>query len=247
MSLFSCNDCDIWRSRLNQYAPVMKKKAEDKKKKELSDLDSWFQTDLPDAIAARCPRHITKDEITKLMKWKLMRGKFRPRLTELIQQNTEKDVKLVSEKAFSNAGNVSVAIKELSKLKGVGPATASAIMCAANPEQFAFMADEAMSSIPSFKVDYTLPHYQKFMKILTDKAMLLNKKENQFEWTPHKVELALWVDLTAKKVGLDLEPIAVKETVNGSGRRGKKRASNDSTEHTGEVQEQEAGTKKSRK
>ena len=53
-------------------------------------------------------------------------------------------------------------------------------MCAANPEKFAFMADEAMASIPSFKVDYTLSHYQKFLKILTEKAVLLNKKGNSF-------------------------------------------------------------------
>ena len=53
------------------------------------------------------------------------RGKFRPRLTELVQQNSEKDVESISKAAFKAEKNPEKAVKELSKLKAVGPATAS--------------------------------------------------------------------------------------------------------------------------
>ena len=53
------------------------------------------------------------------------RGKFRPRLTQLVEQNSEDDVKTISENAFKKPKDVLGAIKELSKLKAIGPATAS--------------------------------------------------------------------------------------------------------------------------
>lgn len=56
------------------------------------------------------------------------RGKFRPRLTQLVEQNSVDDVKTISENAFKKPRNVAGAIKELSKLKAIGPATASGKM-----------------------------------------------------------------------------------------------------------------------
>lgn len=55
----------------------------------------------------------------------LQRGKFRPRLTELIKSNSEKDIKEITSKSYGHIKEPEAAIKELCKLKGVGPATAS--------------------------------------------------------------------------------------------------------------------------
>ena len=55
----------------------------------------------------------------------LQRGKFRPRLTELIKSNSEKDIKEITSKSYGHIKEPETAIKELCKLKGVGPATAS--------------------------------------------------------------------------------------------------------------------------
>ena len=53
------------------------------------------------------------------------RGKFRPRLTELVASNADSLIKEVSVASFKNFKKPEIAIKELSKLRGVGPATAS--------------------------------------------------------------------------------------------------------------------------
>lgn len=57
----------------------------------------------------------------------LQRGKFRPRLQQLVASNSEETVEKCSRKAFSLLPNVQAAIAELSSLKGVGPATASGL------------------------------------------------------------------------------------------------------------------------
>jgi len=201
--LFRSDDTELWMKIYDKYSLVLDKKAVDKKKSDLAALDRWYQDELPKEIASRSPKYISKEEITKLMRWKLMRGKFRPRLTELVQQNSEKEVKNTSEKAFKNYRNMKEAIKELSKLKAVGPATASAIMAASNPEYYPFMADEAMESIPQFKIAYTLPAYLQFQESLAKKANRLSQGSD-IDWTPHKVELALWTNKLAGKFGLNL-------------------------------------------
>lgn len=53
------------------------------------------------------------------------RGKFRPRLTELVQTNSKEEVKSASIKAFKALPDISAAISALTVLKAVGPATAS--------------------------------------------------------------------------------------------------------------------------
>ena len=51
------------------------------------------------------------------------------------------------------------AINELVKLKGIGPATASAILSAYSG-CFPFMSDEAVKAFPSLRpIKYTLKHY----------------------------------------------------------------------------------------
>lgn len=57
----------------------------------------------------------------------LQRGKFRPRLQQLVASNSEDTVEKCSRKAFSLLPDVQAAIAELSSLKGVGPATASGL------------------------------------------------------------------------------------------------------------------------
>ncbi|MEQ2184850.1 hypothetical protein GOODEAATRI_012272 [Goodea atripinnis] len=57
----------------------------------------------------------------------LQRGKFRPRLQQLVASNSEDTVQKCSIKAFSLLPDVQAAIAELSTLKGVGPATASGL------------------------------------------------------------------------------------------------------------------------
>lgn len=56
----------------------------------------WMQEELPSSVASRSPPHLTQSELVRLVKWKLARGKFRPRLVEFAASNEEELVKKVT-------------------------------------------------------------------------------------------------------------------------------------------------------
>ena len=67
---------------------------------------------------------------------------LRPRLLDFVSSLDEAAVKSASEKAFQSLPDVSKAVSELTVLKGVGPATASAVLAAYAPDVAPFMSDE---------------------------------------------------------------------------------------------------------
>ncbi|GBL86448.1 hypothetical protein AVEN_164604-1 [Araneus ventricosus] len=197
-----------WTYVLSQYKEVLKQKAAQRTKKggpeELIRLDTWYQEQLPKIIHSRKPPYITHEELIQIVKWKLMRGKFRPRLTDLVRINTESSVLAISKKAFrKQPKELSQAITALTNLKGVGPATASAILTAAFPDDVPYMADESMLSTPGIEAtDYTLAEYINFSEHMKACAERLRNLDPKGNWTPHKVELTLWTHYIAR----DLKP-----------------------------------------
>lgn len=217
---FASSDCAQWKRYLVNYQNVLGMFCTKKKKKNLLHLDNWYQTELSGELKKRgddsCLRKL---ELTKLMEWKLTRGKFRPRLTEMVKTNPDQMVEDVSSSSFQKIDQPEEAIKEMCKLKAVGPATASAILTAYCPEKYAFMADEAVSSVLSGKIDYTMKYYLTFLDKITKKAKELSKKDTN-TWTPHDVELALWTH----KISCQLDIKLKEEEGNG---KAIKRKSND--------------------
>lgn len=174
-------------------------KGKEDKAKKLLDLDNWFQNQLPQEINKRSEKYITLEELTKLMEWKLTRGKFRPRLTQLVQTNTSEAVKEVTCNAFKCLPDVKLAITELTTLKAVGPATASAILCA-GCHKVPFMADAAIQAIPGFgKIDYTLKFYLQYLDKIRSCLKNLLKKDPKGEWNEHKIELCLWTHVVGQR------------------------------------------------
>lgn len=195
----------------SHYDEVLEAKASTLKKvdkKTLIDLDNWYQHELPVAIQERKIKCITHAELCKLMKWKLMRGKFRPKLTEMVESNKPQSVLDASQSAFDLLPDVEQALKALTVLKAVGPATASAILAAGAPDQVPFMADESMlAALPGRPKAYTLPYFLDYLDAVKNLVKQLNKdsgvsKDNM--WTPHKVELALWSKSMKSSLGISL-------------------------------------------
>lgn len=210
-ALFTCAEPASWREIHDKYWAVVEARVKGKTPSKLLSLDRWFQEELPTTISTRSQRYITHSELAKLMQWKLSRGKFRPRLQQLVESNSDDSVEESSKKAFSLLPDVHAAITELSSLRGVGPATASAVLAAGAPEQTAFMSDEAMESIPGLTpIQYTAKHYILYLNKMLEQTEKLNKVDDRQDWTPQRLEQCLWaLSIATKQKLLFLQDISI--------------------------------------
>lgn len=184
---FKSSDVHLWKEALSAY----ESRVESIGKPNLVSLDQFYRKELPPLIHQRNPNpHITTPELSKLMEWKLSRGKWRPRLLDFVSSLDEDTVISASQKAFKSLPDVSKAISELTTLKGVGPATASAVLAAYAPDIAPFMSDEAMVAALGNSKEYTLKQYLVFVDKLQAKAQELSQEGEVF--TPSDVERALW-------------------------------------------------------
>ncbi|KAF1922057.1 hypothetical protein BDU57DRAFT_70503 [Ampelomyces quisqualis] len=109
----------------------------------LRDLDVYRYSIIPDAYAERSPsKHLTRTEVEQLVEWKLKHGTFRPKLLQLVQSNTPDSVQETTLAAFELLPDVTKALKVLTDLKGIGPATASLLLSVASPDKVPFFSDE---------------------------------------------------------------------------------------------------------
>ncbi|KAI8817438.1 uncharacterized protein EV422DRAFT_225051 [Fimicolochytrium jonesii] len=183
----------------------------------LRELDAWMHAELGAAMRGR--GSITKDELLKVLEWKLLRGKNRPFLPAQVRANPPALVEQASKAAFEKLSSSTTgkegekaepdqrhildALKELCVLKGVGPATASAILTAHTPS-IPFMSDESLTTFlypPPAKIAYTHAAYVALLPALSDMAVDLNEGEGQ--WTAGKVERAVWAGCVLRDLGGD--------------------------------------------
>jgi len=75
----------------------------------------------------------------------------RPRLQSMMESLSDAEVQSASRKAFTAMPDLADALKEMTVLKGVGPATASALLAAHSPAVAPFMSDEVLLSALSLQ------------------------------------------------------------------------------------------------
>ena len=124
-----------------------------------------------------------------IMQWKIGRGKDRPMLLGMIRENTPKSITDASTKSFKllMQDDWKGAMESLIELRGVGPATASAILAPLDPINCPFMSDEVLESCTKKKREYTMNAYVKMRNVLVMKAEQLGQG-----WTAEKLGKALW-------------------------------------------------------
>ncbi|KAI5083467.1 hypothetical protein GOP47_0003210 [Adiantum capillus-veneris] len=192
---YECDDGAAWEQQLEGYASFI----EALNKPKLQELDDFYTRSLPSLVQERHPSpFITAQELVKVVQWKLSRGKWRPKLLSFASALTDDDVKAASLGSFSALPDLKVAINALTALKGVGPATASAILAAAAPDVAPFMSDEAMIAVLGGVKDYTLKQYLLFAEKLQCKAQELTKSSGK-EFRPSELERALWCAAMEKR------------------------------------------------
>jgi len=202
IKLYKHNNSDIWNDYLNKYEIAIERVSINKKKPELTQLDKWLWNDLKNNVYDRNKKkllngyYLTKKELLDIMKWKLIRGQFRP-LLKLVDSNPTKLVILHTSKALNilcyldDKDNWKNALKELTTLKGIGVATASIILALFNPNLCPFMSDEVIESVYDGKRDYTIGVYTSIQLKLINKMHIMNANSD-IVWNAEMIGKALW-------------------------------------------------------
>lgn len=212
-----------WLLHLDAYRQRLQ--ALDERRAGLNALDVWYEDQLKHQLKARDSPHVTRDELVKLVEWKLKREKFRPRLLSFAKNQEESTVVEVTTRAFGLLNDVegkekeasdsedegdeedSKALKQiikslvcLTELKGVGPATASGLLAAVD-DGCPFMSYEAMDAVfgGKGKEGWTVDVYERLASLVRRKSRELSCEERS--WTAVEVEKALYscraLDLTS--------------------------------------------------
>ncbi|KAG4065403.1 hypothetical protein HA402_002801 [Bradysia odoriphaga] len=157
-------------------------------------IETELQSTVQSRKSSKDGAYLTTTELVKLMKWKLTRGKFRPRLEQLAGSNSDDMVKNTTKEAFellSKSTSIDSAKQSLLKLnclKGIGPATSSAILSLFSPDSLPFMSDEALKFAAglSEKPKYTVKEWEWFVAEMRKRM----KKE---DWSgTDELEKAAW-------------------------------------------------------
>ncbi|EST08988.1 hypothetical protein PSEUBRA_001316 [Kalmanozyma brasiliensis GHG001] len=142
-------------------------------------LDEWYHS-LPTLSGSKGEGRMRgKQDLIKLMQWKLAREKFRPTLLSLISSNDASICSEVLQRAATHLSShtpsfeldteeslksVESTMRILAELRGIGPATSSAIVATWSP-MGVFQSDElAQALLGDVKIEYTWTFYRKFYR-----------------------------------------------------------------------------------
>lgn len=201
--LWKSDDPAEWRKALDAYPDRLAALNDPK----LQELDAWFWGSLGDAIRARDPNRLTAPELVRVVEWKLARGKFRPNLVKFARAHTEATAgKATSEalKRFGSSSNgddrnenkngLAACLAPLCALKGIGPATASAVLAAATP-LIPMMSDELIAVALPNATSSQMYSMQR-LQALVDKT---RAKAKRVGMTPREVERAIFAEAARTK------------------------------------------------
>ncbi|KAK8122415.1 hypothetical protein PG984_011085 [Apiospora sp. TS-2023a] len=142
---------DQFKQLLSEYDDLLKSistaKATKQGQQTLAQLDEFRYETAVNLFSSEEPqRAMQHDDVKSLVEWKLRHGKFRPTLMKLVTSNDADFVSGTITEAMSaywKAPDASKALDGITKLKGIGPATASLLLSVHDPGRVIFFSDEA--------------------------------------------------------------------------------------------------------
>jgi len=188
--LWTSDSAARWRDERARYDEVIAAQGVAR----LAELDALYRDELPALIAARKAPHVTHAEMVRVTEWKMARGIWRPRNLALVRGNDPALVERTSTAALARIPHPSEPVALMSKLAGVGPATASAVIAAAAPDVYPFFDELVAAQVGLGQVTFTPREYARYAEALRDRAAKLGDG-----WTPSDVERALWAHVGGKK------------------------------------------------
>ncbi|KAJ9607907.1 hypothetical protein H2200_007986 [Cladophialophora chaetospira] len=166
------------------YASKLRNDA--KKVTEALKRDRWRFEELPSLIAERRGKGkgdgegLSKDEVERLVLWKITHGHSRPFLPGMVRKNDASAIEMQTSLAFrelaSNSNSkstsfatVSTALDLVCKLTGIGPATGTLILNVFDSEHIPFFQDEMFAWFfpKSGKLKYTAKEYLQLFEAVT--------------------------------------------------------------------------------
>ena len=191
MTLWTNAATAAWRKALDRYDEVVAAQGVAR----LAELDGWYRHELPSVLAGRTPPHVTLPELVRATEWKMARGVWRAPNLVLVRSNPPAQVVSASTSALAAVPHPARPIAALAALKGVGPATASAVASAFAPDVYPFFDELVAAQVPGLgAVAWTPAYYARYADAIRARALALGER-----WTPAMVERALWSNAGGKK------------------------------------------------
>ncbi|KAB5549958.1 hypothetical protein GE09DRAFT_1174693 [Coniochaeta sp. 2T2.1] len=148
--------------------------------KTLAQLDKYRYGDAIDEFSGEKPKkQMELDHVKTLVQWKLRHGKFRPTLMNLVSSNPPDFVKQTVKDAsdsYTKNSDAAAALAILTKLKGIGPATASLLLAVLDPDRVIFFADEAFYWLCCGGKKESIKYNAKEYQALSEEARKLCKR-----------------------------------------------------------------------
>ena len=151
----------VWQRVLGEFDEVVASTSS--KGASLVPLERWWLS-----VAPSMDSTFGRDELIQLIKWKGQRGKFRPALVRYAADMDDRALRSAVQAALSHlrqdtstyldVDTVEKALAPLLELRGVGPATGSAIL-AAFDDRIPFMADSLLEALHDGVRKYTKASY----------------------------------------------------------------------------------------
>ncbi|KAL8899382.1 MAG: hypothetical protein Q9207_006227 [Kuettlingeria erythrocarpa] len=177
-----------FKAHLNAYPDYVPEK--------IQALTEMRVREVPEILAQRvkCGEgYLEKTEVTGLVEWKLKHGTYRPNLAKLVASNSTSAVRDNTRDAFRtyerNHADYAKAVTAMSsKLKGVGPATASLFLSCYDPTNVPFFSDElyrylhwedSRSNGWNRKIGYTMKEYKSLYDRLQTLRQRLEEKSGE--------------------------------------------------------------------
>lgn len=189
MKLWDEEQCAAWHAALERYPAVVEARGV----QGLGELDNWYRTRLPEVLCDRSPPELLHEELVLVTRWKMQRGVWREPNWLRVQGNDAGLVREVSAAAFAAVPDPRRPVVELTRLDGVGPATASAVLAAYAPAEYPFLDDPVAAQVSGLgPVAYSVPYYLRYAAALRERAGRLSAACPHTDWTAQDVGLALW-------------------------------------------------------
>ncbi len=188
-NLWTTKSCVNWHSALDLYPAVVEQQGV----RGLQQVDNWYRTEFPVLLQAREPAFMTHEELEQVTRWKMLRGVWRERNRLLVAGNDRREVEQASREACAAVPDPRQPILVLSRLAGVGPATASGVLAAFRPDIYPFFDELVAAQIPDLgPASFTAPYYLRYAARLCERADKLNKACTHQQWTAQDLSQALW-------------------------------------------------------